>query len=270
MRNPVGTGPYKLEQWVRSSKIVLEANPDYRGFVWDFTPTAARRRQARRADEGQEDAAGRPRRDLDHGGGPGAAARVPERRARPHEHGRAARAERARRRQAAARARGEGRAALAHRRSGDLATRTGTCRIRSSAASTKEKIALRRAMAMAYDVAEEIRSCATARRSRRATRSRRASSATMPNWKSGDQATTRPAPTRCSTSSATRSGADGWRTLPDGKPLVDPLRVAAGHAGPPAGRDRGRSRSTRSACAWKCQQGQVPRAPEAREAVQAA
>ena len=36
MSNPVGTGPYKLGQWVRSSKIVLEANPDYRGFVWDF------------------------------------------------------------------------------------------------------------------------------------------------------------------------------------------------------------------------------------------
>ena len=34
--NPVGTGPYKLAKWVRSSKIFLEANPDYRGFVWDF------------------------------------------------------------------------------------------------------------------------------------------------------------------------------------------------------------------------------------------
>ena len=36
MSDPVGTGPYKLGQWVRSSKIVLEANPEYRGFVWDF------------------------------------------------------------------------------------------------------------------------------------------------------------------------------------------------------------------------------------------
>lgn len=36
--NPVGTGPYKLAKWVRSSKISLEANPDYRGFVWDFKP----------------------------------------------------------------------------------------------------------------------------------------------------------------------------------------------------------------------------------------
>jgi ABC-type transport system substrate-binding protein len=36
MSNPVGTGPYKLANWVRSSKITLDANPDYRGFVWDF------------------------------------------------------------------------------------------------------------------------------------------------------------------------------------------------------------------------------------------
>jgi len=36
MANPVGTGPYLLKQWVRSSKIILDANPDYRGFVWDF------------------------------------------------------------------------------------------------------------------------------------------------------------------------------------------------------------------------------------------
>jgi len=38
MANPVGTGPFMLAKWVRSSKIFLEANPDYRGFVWDFQP----------------------------------------------------------------------------------------------------------------------------------------------------------------------------------------------------------------------------------------
>jgi ABC-type transport system substrate-binding protein len=37
MGNPVGTGPYRLEQWVRSSKIVLVANPEYRGFMWNFS-----------------------------------------------------------------------------------------------------------------------------------------------------------------------------------------------------------------------------------------
>jgi ABC-type transport system substrate-binding protein len=32
MAHPVGTGPYVLREWVRRSKIVLERNPDYRGF----------------------------------------------------------------------------------------------------------------------------------------------------------------------------------------------------------------------------------------------
>jgi ABC-type transport system substrate-binding protein len=30
MANPVGTGPYRLKEWRRGQKIVLEANPDYR------------------------------------------------------------------------------------------------------------------------------------------------------------------------------------------------------------------------------------------------
>ena len=40
MSNPVGTGPYHLTEWVRSSRIVLEANPDWRGFTWDFAPSS--------------------------------------------------------------------------------------------------------------------------------------------------------------------------------------------------------------------------------------
>jgi ABC-type transport system substrate-binding protein len=35
-RHPVGTGAYMLKQYVPRSKIVLEANPAYRGFIWDF------------------------------------------------------------------------------------------------------------------------------------------------------------------------------------------------------------------------------------------
>ena len=38
MSNPVGTGAYMLKDWVRASKIILVANPGYRGFVWDFKP----------------------------------------------------------------------------------------------------------------------------------------------------------------------------------------------------------------------------------------
>jgi ABC-type transport system substrate-binding protein len=34
--HPVGTGPYMLAQWRRAAKIVLVANPHYRHEVWDF------------------------------------------------------------------------------------------------------------------------------------------------------------------------------------------------------------------------------------------
>jgi len=39
MAHPVGTGAYLLKEWTRRAKIVLEANPGYRGFTWDFTPS---------------------------------------------------------------------------------------------------------------------------------------------------------------------------------------------------------------------------------------
>ena len=38
-QHPVGTGPYRLSQYVPRSRIVLTANPDYRGFTWDFQST---------------------------------------------------------------------------------------------------------------------------------------------------------------------------------------------------------------------------------------
>jgi ABC-type transport system substrate-binding protein len=34
--HPVGTGPYKLTSWTRKARMVLDANPDYREVVWDF------------------------------------------------------------------------------------------------------------------------------------------------------------------------------------------------------------------------------------------
>ncbi len=37
--HPVGTGPYMLDQYVPRSKMVLVANPHYRGFTWDFEPS---------------------------------------------------------------------------------------------------------------------------------------------------------------------------------------------------------------------------------------
>ena len=38
VEHPVGTGPFKLVQWRRSSQIVLERNPSYREQLWDADP----------------------------------------------------------------------------------------------------------------------------------------------------------------------------------------------------------------------------------------
>ena len=40
--HPVGTGPYRLVQWVRSSKMVLERNPGYREVFYDEEPPPER------------------------------------------------------------------------------------------------------------------------------------------------------------------------------------------------------------------------------------
>ncbi len=40
MEHPVGTGPYRLGAWTRSSKIVLESNPNYREVYWEAEPAA--------------------------------------------------------------------------------------------------------------------------------------------------------------------------------------------------------------------------------------
>ncbi|MDB5766086.1 MAG: hbpA2 [Collimonas fungivorans] len=39
-QHPVGTGAYMMEQYVPRSKIVLVANPEFRGYTWDFKPSA--------------------------------------------------------------------------------------------------------------------------------------------------------------------------------------------------------------------------------------
>src|SRR5689334_2484160 len=36
--HPVGTGPYVLKKWVPASKMILQANPGFRGFTWNFEP----------------------------------------------------------------------------------------------------------------------------------------------------------------------------------------------------------------------------------------
>ncbi|GAA4013297.1 ABC transporter substrate-binding protein [Actimicrobium antarcticum] len=39
-QHPVGTGAYMLDKYVPRSKVILVANPDYRGSIWDFQPSA--------------------------------------------------------------------------------------------------------------------------------------------------------------------------------------------------------------------------------------
>ena len=36
--HPVGTGPYMLKEWKRGARIVLEANPLFTSFIWDWKP----------------------------------------------------------------------------------------------------------------------------------------------------------------------------------------------------------------------------------------
>lgn len=40
MDHPVGTGPYLLTKWVRGASMRLQANPGFRGMIWDFQPGA--------------------------------------------------------------------------------------------------------------------------------------------------------------------------------------------------------------------------------------
>jgi ABC-type transport system substrate-binding protein len=44
--HPVGTGPYRLVSWTPRAKMILEANPDYRRVIWDFAGSDAPRDRA--------------------------------------------------------------------------------------------------------------------------------------------------------------------------------------------------------------------------------
>ena len=218
LANPVGTGPYRLVRWVRSSKIFLEANPHYRGFTWDFTsadpadaalvkemkgrsmPAIGRveisiieEDQARLlAFQGDEV-------DVMNMEGP-LAPRVldggvlkPELRAKGVK--------------------------LARIIDPEISYTYWNMQDPVVGGMTKEKIALRRAMAMSYDVAEEIRVI----RNGQAIEARYPIPPGVvghdPAWKGGvahDPA----GANKLLDAFGYKRGADGWRTLPDGKPLT--------------------------------------------------
>ena len=68
MSKPVGTGPFRLAEWRRSSKIVLEENPTYRERFYDAEPNAddAEGQALLTALQRPAAADDRSRRDLDH------------------------------------------------------------------------------------------------------------------------------------------------------------------------------------------------------------
>jgi len=219
MGHPVGTNAYQLKSWTRRSKIVLEANPEYRGFVWDFEPTDdpwdkalyATMRGRRMPQVGRveitiiEEAQSRwlafQQKEIDY-------MNVPETFAPNVLDGDQLKPELAQ----------EG--ILLYRVADpDLTYTTFNIRDPVIGGFAKEKIALRRAMAMAYNVDEQIR----------VVRKGQAMHMQMPippgvvghdpHYRSIIQYDPDTA-NKLLDYFGYKKGADGWRTLPDGKPLV--------------------------------------------------
>ena len=206
LAHPVGTGPYMLKSWTRGAKIVLEANPDYRGFVWDFQPIADPwDREARRGDEGQADAADRPGRDQHHRGGPVALAGVqPEGDRFPQPAGGVPVRGVRRRQRAQARMDGEGRVGLSRDRSRHLVLVPQLPRSADRRLFQGEDRAAPRDHHGLQPRRGDPRHPQAPGGRRRDADSRRASSATIPPT-AASTATTPRSPTSCSTTSTTRA-----------------------------------------------------------------
>ncbi|GMU73329.1 MAG: hypothetical protein AMXMBFR42_27840 [Burkholderiales bacterium] len=216
--NPVGTGPYRLVRWVRSSKIVLEANPHYRGFTWNFSSTDPADAQLIREMKGKSmPAVGRVEVsiieedqarllafqngevDLMNMEGPLAPKVLDGATLRPEMKAKGVK--------------------LSRLIDPEISYTYWNMQDPVVGGLSKEKVALRRAMAMSYDVAEEIK----------VIRNGQAIEAKYPippgvvghesAWKPGivhDPAGANALLDRF----GYKRGADGWRTLPDGKPLT--------------------------------------------------
>jgi ABC-type transport system substrate-binding protein len=223
MAHPVGTGPYFLKSWTRRSKIVLEANPEYRGFVWDFAASepawddalvkdmrGKKMPQAGRVEitiieEAQSRWLAFQQKELDYFAVPDAFApkAVDGDRLKP--------------------AFAEQGIGLYRTPDPDMTYTAFNTRDPVVGGFTKEKIALRRAMAMAYNIDDEIK----------VVRKGQAVALQMPipagvvghdpNYRSVNQYDPGTA-SKLLDYFGYKKGADGWRTLPDGKPLV--IRLA--------------------------------------------
>jgi ABC-type transport system substrate-binding protein len=219
MSNPVGTGPYRLVSWVRSSKITLEANPEYRGFAWDFKPgtdpeniAIAKEMQGKKMpqvgrvevsiieeDQARLLAFQNGEMDLMNLEGPLAPNVLDGDKLRPEFASKGIR--------------------LSRFVDPEITYHYWNLQDPVVGGMSKEKVALRRAFAMAYDVAKEIKVV----RNGQAVEARYPIPPGVvghdPNYKpitSYDPAAANALLDRF----GYKKGADGWRTLPDGKPLV--------------------------------------------------
>jgi ABC-type transport system substrate-binding protein len=218
LANPVGTGPYRLTKWVRSSKIFLEANPHYRGFTWNFTSDDPADAALIREMKGKSmPAIGRVEisiieedqaRLLAFQGGEVDVMNMEGPLAPRVLDGASLKPE--------LKAKG---VKLARIIDPEISYTYWNMQDPVVGGMGKEKIALRRAMAMSYDVAEEIRVI----RNGQAIEARYPIPPGVvghdPAWKGGI-AFDRAGANKLLDAFGYKRGADGWRTLPDGKPLV--------------------------------------------------
>ena len=226
MGHPVGTGPYMLTSWTRRSKIVLESNPEYRGFVWDFAPSEPAwddqlvkdmrgkklpqvgRVEIRIIEEAQSRWLAFQQKQLDYLNMPDtfAPSALDGERLKPAFTDQGIRLFRA--------------------PDPDMTYTAFNVRDPVIGGFTKEKIALRRAMAMSYDIEQEIK----------VVRKGQAVALQMPipfgvvghdpNYRGVNQYDPVTA-NKLLDHFGYRKGKDGWRTLPDGKPLVIRLATEA-------------------------------------------
>jgi len=218
MANPVGSGPYKLAQWVRSSKIVLEANPNYRGFTWDFVPQDAADQKLVAQMKGkkmpqvgrvevsiiEEDQArwlAFQNRELDimNMEGPLAPQALVDGKLKPDLAAKGIRLDRI--------------------VDPEISFTYWNLQDPVVGGLTKEKIALRRAMAMSYNAAEDIKVIRNGQAVEAYYPIPPGVVGHVPDWKSSikyDPAAANALLDRF----GYKKGADGWRTTPDGKPLV--------------------------------------------------